>query len=214
VDIGTRDFNPVTEFLVPFAISDAALFHSLMCFSSSLVDARVGRDTSGPTTLYHMGNAITMINDALNDTQRAVSDAVLATICLVAANNVSIAEVLEVNKLLSIGKAYLQRLSHARTACRWHRSDRIAAWRYTKPSSCRLWLGDLVSLRLLANNFADANTGLINSVVSILAHSLDIHYPLAHQPLLPSLKSSRRSKFRPQADSGLYPLTSTAIASR
>jgi hypothetical protein len=66
-DIENADFNPVTEFLVPFAISDAALFDSLMCFSSSLIDARVGRDTSGPTTLYHMGNAIKMINDALNN---------------------------------------------------------------------------------------------------------------------------------------------------
>lgn len=97
MDVGTSDFNPVTEFLVPFAISDAALFHSLMCFSSSLVDARVGRDTSGPTTLYHMGNAITMINDALNNTQHAISDEVLATICLVAANNVSVAKTLDEN---------------------------------------------------------------------------------------------------------------------
>lgn len=81
--------NPVTERLLPLAISDAALFHSLMSFSSSLLDERSGRKTPGTTALFHLGCAIRLLNEALNDTKCAASDKVLATICLVAGHNVS-----------------------------------------------------------------------------------------------------------------------------
>ncbi|KAE9364845.1 hypothetical protein N431DRAFT_489314 [Stipitochalara longipes BDJ] len=80
--------NPVTEILIPLAISDAAMFYALIAFSSSLMDARSRRNSPSTTTLLHRGSAIRLLQESMNDKLQAVSDKVLATICLVSCSHI------------------------------------------------------------------------------------------------------------------------------
>ena len=70
-------------------ISNAAMFHALLAFSSSMVDSSYGRKTPSTRTLEHMGSAIMLVNEALDDTQNATDDKVLLTICLMTGSHVS-----------------------------------------------------------------------------------------------------------------------------
>ena len=80
--------NPVTSILVPLALKDAAIFHGLLAFSASLVDARSGRTTASTTTLFHRVNAIRLINRSLDNMQQATSDNVLASIIFLSGSDV------------------------------------------------------------------------------------------------------------------------------
>jgi hypothetical protein len=78
----------VTKVLVPLALNSAAMLHSLLAYSSSLMDARSGRKKGSTTTLVHTINAVRLINESMNDIQQATSDAILAGIILVSGSNV------------------------------------------------------------------------------------------------------------------------------
>ncbi|KAE9363350.1 hypothetical protein N431DRAFT_423933 [Stipitochalara longipes BDJ] len=79
--------NPVTQVLVPLAIKHASMFHALLAFSSSLMDARSGRTTGSATTLAHRVNTIRLINESIQDIQQATSDTILASICFLQASD-------------------------------------------------------------------------------------------------------------------------------
>jgi hypothetical protein len=64
------------------------MFHALLAFSSSLMDARSGRKTGSATTLTHRVNAIRLMNESMQDIQQATSDTVLASICFLQASDV------------------------------------------------------------------------------------------------------------------------------
>jgi hypothetical protein len=80
--------NPLTEILVPFALSDAAVFHAVLAFFSSFADARSGRKTESTTTLTHRVTAISLIKESMSDVQQATSDKVLASLCYIGGSNV------------------------------------------------------------------------------------------------------------------------------
>jgi hypothetical protein len=80
--------NPVTKVLVPLALNDPPMFHALLAFSSSLMDARSGRKTGSATTLAHRVNAIRLMNKSMQDIQQATSDTILASICFLQASDV------------------------------------------------------------------------------------------------------------------------------
>jgi hypothetical protein len=80
--------NPVVEVLVPLALNDAAMFHALLAFSSSLIDTRSGRKTGSTATLIHRVNAIRLTNQSMNDIQAATSDKALASIMFVSGSDV------------------------------------------------------------------------------------------------------------------------------
>jgi hypothetical protein len=72
--------TPVAKVLVPLALNDASIFHAILSFSSSLIDARSGRITESDTTLVHRVNAIRPMNQSLQDIQQATNDTVVASI--------------------------------------------------------------------------------------------------------------------------------------
>jgi hypothetical protein len=80
--------NHVTNFLIPLALNNAAMLHSLLAYSSSLWDARSGLNKGSPTTMVHTINAIRLINESMNDIRQVTSDAILASVILVSASNV------------------------------------------------------------------------------------------------------------------------------
>jgi Fungal specific transcription factor domain len=85
--------NPLAEVLVPLALTNEAMFHSLLAFASSLLDAHSGYKTGSTTTLLHRIHAMRLINESLNDPHRATSDTVLASICFVSATDVSMRDI-------------------------------------------------------------------------------------------------------------------------
>jgi hypothetical protein len=80
--------NSVTKVLVPLALNNAAILHSLLAYSSSLMDARSGCKTGSTTTLVHTVNAIRLINESMNDTRQATSNEILSSIIIVSGSNV------------------------------------------------------------------------------------------------------------------------------
>jgi hypothetical protein len=81
--------NPAMDAFLLVVIRDPAMFHALLTVSSSLMDSSYGRKTPSTRTLEHMGSAITLVNESLNDSQQATRDRVLLTICLMTASHVS-----------------------------------------------------------------------------------------------------------------------------
>jgi hypothetical protein len=73
-------------------ISDPAMLHGWIAFSSSLMDARSGRQAPTSATLFHLGHSMRLLNNALSDPRYAASEQVCTTICLLAAHNVSQAQ--------------------------------------------------------------------------------------------------------------------------
>ncbi|KAN0098979.1 hypothetical protein V8E51_014642 [Hyaloscypha variabilis] len=88
IESATKASNPIFDIFLPLFISDAALFHAVLCFSSSLVDTSNGLKTAGPTTLVHMNSAIKLVSEALNNREQALSDKLLATICMITASHI------------------------------------------------------------------------------------------------------------------------------
>jgi len=78
----------VTKVLVPLALNNPAMLHSLLAYSSSLLDARSGGNTGGTTTLVHTVNAIRLINESMNDIRQATSNEILSSIIIVGGSNV------------------------------------------------------------------------------------------------------------------------------
>ncbi|PMD29986.1 hypothetical protein L207DRAFT_233190 [Hyaloscypha variabilis F] len=79
--------NPAMDAFLLVVIRDPAMFHALLTVSSSLMDSSYGRKTPSTRTLEHMGSAITLVNESLNDSQQATRDRVLLTICLMTASH-------------------------------------------------------------------------------------------------------------------------------
>jgi hypothetical protein len=78
----------VAKALVPLALNNAAMLHSLLAYSSSLMDARSGRKTGSTTTMVYTVNAIRLINEAMGDIQQATSNEILSSIIIVGGSNV------------------------------------------------------------------------------------------------------------------------------
>jgi len=78
----------VTRVLVPLALNNAAMLHSLLAYSSSLMDVRSGNNTGSTTTLVHTVNAIRLINESMNDIRQAISNEILSSIIIVGGSNV------------------------------------------------------------------------------------------------------------------------------
>ena len=85
----TKAPDTMTMDFISLAISNEAMFHALMAFSSARVDATDGRQMPSYRTLLHTGSAIRQLNAALNDMEQTTSDAIIAAVCLVGGSHVS-----------------------------------------------------------------------------------------------------------------------------
>lgn len=65
---------------MPLAWSDPAAFHSLMSVACVAYAAMYERQLSGLRGFYHQGQAVKLINSALSDPKRGVSDAVTSAV--------------------------------------------------------------------------------------------------------------------------------------
>jgi hypothetical protein len=125
--------NPVAEALVPLALNDAAMFHALLAFSSSLIDARSGRKTGSTATLIHRVNAIGLINQSTNDIQAATSNKALASIMFVSGSDVGrrISSKTEASdSIYLLWRSACSKIIGPPGSHGWHLSDCSLTWRH------------------------------------------------------------------------------------
>jgi hypothetical protein len=84
----TGEESPLNKSWVPLAMTDPALFHSLLLTATHSYSIMSTEETMGLRPFYHRGESIRLINEAMRDEERATADAVIAAVLNTAAYEV------------------------------------------------------------------------------------------------------------------------------
>lgn len=79
--LGTQDKNPITTEWIHHALIDPALFQSILFHASVHLDHKLNRPWS-PTTIYHRGETIRLLNERLITEEAWTDDNMIAAVGL------------------------------------------------------------------------------------------------------------------------------------
>lgn len=81
---------PLITRLLQAAEDNQGLLHAILCVSSSFISLQLNRRSPSALELFHRGQAIQLLNQAIKDPEKSMSDDTVATIIVVAAHDVNI----------------------------------------------------------------------------------------------------------------------------
>jgi len=70
--------------LLPMAISNAALFHAVLCIAAAHFNLYSKRDTFNTHSIYHRNQSIHLLQTVLEDKDNSCSDQTVSTVLLLA----------------------------------------------------------------------------------------------------------------------------------
>ncbi len=81
--------SPLNKYWLPLALTDPALFHSVLLTATHSYSIMSTEGTLGLRPFYHRGESIRLIKEAMHDEKRATHDTVIAAVLNTAAYEVS-----------------------------------------------------------------------------------------------------------------------------
>jgi Fungal specific transcription factor domain len=77
-----KDANPIKTIYVPFSIADPCVFQGLLLLSARSYSKSSGDDSFHATALACKAECFRLVNIAMQDLRRAISDATIATVLM------------------------------------------------------------------------------------------------------------------------------------